>query len=415
MELILSELRLTMGCTDIGAVAFAATTASSVIQGDILSISIILSPMIYKNALHVAIPYIKKSGIEYAAIFGAIISKPEKKLAVLDDITPEIIDKFDKIKNQIYVSVDYVESNEPLYIEVECIKMLAFQKNIGKVIIKGNYDNIQAIYKNNQNIYHEEMETNIEGNNLNLKIEEIYKYISNMSYENVKPLFMYEDINKKATEKSKLIENISNEFPISHLSYEGGEWVFDASKKRMSGEPVTIVSLCGSGNLGITTLLPVSCIASYLKTSDLERGRALALAILTAIYIKSKMNIVTTVCGSALAGACGVSAAVTYLYDGKLENIKNAINTSITAIFGVICDGAKESCSFKVSSAARNAVLIGYNSVKGIYAKEGEGIIYHDLNDTINVISKLNNISMYSLEKMILDKIKNNVEGEKNV
>ena len=228
-------------------------------------------------------------------------------------------------------------------------------------------------------------------------------------------MFNYEDINKKATEKSNIIKNISNEFPISYLSYEAGEWVFDASKKRMSGEPVSIISLCGSGNLGITTLLPVSCLASYLKTSDLERGRALALAILTAIYIKNKMNIVTTICGSALAGACGVSAAVAYLYDGKLENIKNAINTSITAIFGIICDGAKESCSFKVSSAVRNAVLIGYNSVKGIYAKEGEGIICHDLNETINAISKMNNTSMYSLEKMILEEIKNNVEGERDV
>ena len=122
MELMQSELKLTMGCTDIGAVAFAAATASSVIQGDILSISILLSPMIYKNALNVAIPYIKRSGIGYAAILGSLINNPEKQLAVLDDITPEIIDKYDNIKNQIHVLVDYVESNDPLYIEVECLK-----------------------------------------------------------------------------------------------------------------------------------------------------------------------------------------------------------------------------------------------------------------------------------------------------
>lgn len=415
MELIISELKLTMGCTDIGAVAFAAATASSVIEGKLLSISILLSPMIYKNAINVSIPYIKRSGIGYAAILGALINNPEKMLAVFDDITPEIIDKYETIKNQIHVTVDYVESNDPLYIEVECLKILGAEKNTGKVIIKGNYDSIQTVDKNSQNIYYKDIQTDIVEKDLDLNILEIYKYISNMNYEDVKPLFEYEDVNKKATEKNKIIENKSNQFPISHLSYEAGQWVFDASQKRMSGEPVTVVSLCGSGNLGITTLLPVSCIASYLKTSDLERGKALALAILTAIYIKNKMNIVTTICGSALAGACGVSAAVAYLYNGNLENIKNAIDTSITAVFGVICDGAKESCKFKVSSATRNAVLIGYNSVKGIYAKEGEGIIHHDLNDTINVMAKINNISMYSVEKMILDDIKNNVKGEKNV
>ena len=409
LELMLSELKLTMGCTDIGAVAFAAAAASSVIDGDILSISVLLSPMIYKNALHVAIPYIKRSGVGYAAIFGALINNPEKRLAVLSDITPEIIDECERIKKQICISVDYVENNDLLYIEVECIKLLGSERNIGKAIIKGNYDRIQTIYKNNEIIYHEDKQIDKEVNSLNLTIEEIYKYISNMNYENVKLLFVSEEINKKATDKSKKTHNIDKKFLISNLSYEAGEWVFDVSKKRMSGEAVNIVSLCGSGNLGITTLLPVSCIASYIGTSSLERGRALALAILTAIYIKSKMNIVTTVCGSALAGACGVSAAVAYLYGGKLEDIKNAINTSITAIFGVVCDGAKESCIFKVSSAARNAVIIGYNSVKGIYAKEGEGIIYHNINDTINVISKLNNISMDLLEKKILENIKSNV------
>jgi len=414
MELMLSELKLTMGCTDIGAVAFAAATASSVIEGELLSISILLSPMIYKNALNVSIPYIKTSGIGYAAILGAIISNPDKKLAVFDDITPDIIDKYENIKNQIHVSVDYVESKDPLYIEVECIKTLGTEKNTGKVIIKGNYHSIHAIYKNNQNIYYEDIQTDIVEKNLNLSISEIYEYIFNMNYEDVKLLFKYEEVNKRATEKSKIIKSRSDEFPISYLSYKASQWVFDASEKRMSGEPVTIVSLCGSGNLGITTILPVSCVATYLKTSDLERGRALALAILTVIYIKNKMNIVTTICGSALAGACGVSAAVAYLYDGNLENIKNAIDTSITTVFGVICDGAKESCKFKVSSATGNAVIIGYNSVKGIYAKEGEGIIQHDLNDTINVIAKMNNVSMHSLEKMILDNIKSNIEGEKN-
>jgi L-cysteine desulfidase len=409
MELMLSELKLTMGCTDIGAVAFAAAAASSVIQGDILSISVLLSPMIYKNALHVAIPHIKRSGIGYAAIFGALINNPEKKLAILNDITPEIIDKYESIKKQICVSVDYVENNNLLYIEVECIKLLGSERNIGKAIIKGSYDRIQTIYKNNEIIYHEDKQIDREVKSLNLTIEEIYKYISNMNYETVKLLFESEEINKKATNKSKKTININKNLSISDLSYEAGEWVFDASKKRMSGEAVNIVSLCGSGNLGITTLLPVSCITSYIGNPSLERGKSLALAILTAIYMKSKMNIVTTVCGSALAGACGVSAAVAYLYGGNLENINNAINTSITAIFGVLCDGAKESCTFKVSSAVRNAVIIGYNSVKGIHAKEGEGIIYHDINDTINVISKLNNISMDSLEKKILENIKSNV------
>jgi L-cysteine desulfidase len=409
MELMLSELKLTMGCTDIGAVAFAAAAASSVVHGDILSISVLLSPMIYKNALHVAIPHIKRSGIGYAAIFGALTNNPEKKLAVLNDITPEIIDEYESRKKQICISVDYVENNPLLYIEVECIKLQGSERNIGKAIIKGSYDRIQTIYKNNEIIYHEDKQIDMEVNSLNLTIEEIYKYISNMNCETVKFLFESEEINIKATDKSNKTLNIDKKLPISDLSYEAGEWVFDASKKRMSGEAVNIVSLCGSGNLGITTLLPVSCINSYIGNSSLERGRSLALAILIAIYMKSKMNIVTTVCGSALAGACGVSAAVAYLYGGNLENIKNAINTSITAIFGVLCDGAKESCTFKVSSAVRNAVIIGYNSVKGIHAKEGEGIIYHDINDTISVISKLNNISMDSLEKKILENIKSNV------
>jgi hypothetical protein len=54
------EFKMTMGCTDPGAVAYAASKAASLLDGELKSIDVVLSKNIYKNAVFVGIPVIKK-------------------------------------------------------------------------------------------------------------------------------------------------------------------------------------------------------------------------------------------------------------------------------------------------------------------------------------------------------------------
>ena len=402
-----NEIKMTMGCTDPGALAFAASKAASLIDGELRSINIVLSKNIYKNAAYVGIPVIKKFGIEYAAILGAIIKKPELKLAVLSEVTESLSSKVTDYLNTIDVNVAYSHIDEPLYISVTC------KSDISSVTvkIKGDYDWIYHIEKNNEVLLHNEPDKIFEKyfcSGLNFK--DIFNNVVNGQMDN-ESLLEYEDINRKAalheiTEETDLyLQRIAllDSIPKNDLANIARTYVFNASRMRMSGERFPIVSVAGSGNLGILSMLGVTAVCDVLKKTQKERQTALCLSILTAIYIKSQMNRLTVMCGTAVAGAAGSAAAVTYLLGGGCLEAENAINTVIGSIGGVLCDGAKESCSHKVSLAAQCAVISATLAVENKGIRAGSGIITDNIDTNIRNIGRINNFGMKEADNIMLE------------
>ena len=402
-----NEIKMTMGCTDPGAIAYAASQAASLLDGDLKSIDIILSKNIYKNAVYVGIPVIKKFGIEYAAILGAIIKKPELKLAVLSEVNSDLQNEVSNYLDTISVKVAYSNIDEPLYISVTCSN----DTSSVTVIIKGDYDWIYHIEKNNEILYHSEPK----------KILEKYSYegwnFKNIFYSVVngqiddENILKYEDINKKAATYAMSEETIIYIQKLAQLDYISVHdlsnlariYVLNASKMRMSGERFPIVSVAGSGNLGILSILTVSAVCDALKKTPQERQTAICISILTAIYIKSQMNRLTVMCGTAVAGAAGAAAATAYLLGGGLEEAENAINTVIGSIGGMLCDGAKESCAFKVSFAAECAVLSGNMAVNKTGIRVGSGIITDNIDENIRNIGLINDLGMKEADNIMLE------------
>lgn len=402
-----NEIKMTMGCTDPGAIAFAASQAAVLLDGDLKSIDIVLSKNIYKNAVYVGIPVIKKFGIEYAAILGAIIKKPELKLAVLSEVPLEMQNEVSDYLDSIPVNVVYSDIDEPLYISVTCSSDISDVK----VIIMGDYDWIYHIEKNGEILYHNEPK----------KIAEKYSYggwnFKNLFYGVVQGqieddnIMKYEEINKNAAiygiseetsiyfQRIKQLDSIS----ISDLSNMARIYVLNASHMRMSGERFPIVSVAGSGNLGILSMLAVSAICDGLKKTPKERQTAILLSILTSIYVKSQMNRLTVMCGTAVAGAAGAAAATAYLLGGGFEEAENAINTVIGSIGGMLCDGAKESCAFKVSFAAECAVISGNMAVNKVGIRAGSGIITDNIDENIRNIGLINNLGMKEADNIMLE------------
>ncbi len=402
-----NEIKMTMGCTDPGAIAFAASKAASLIDGQLKSINIILSKNIYKNAAYVGIPVVKKFGIEYAAILGAIIKKPELKLAVLGEVTESLKGTVNDYLDTIDVNVEYSDIDEPLYISVTC------KSDISSVTveIKGDYDWIYHIEKNNEVLFHSEPVKIFEKYFCaDFNFKDIFNNVVNGEMDN-ENILQYEDINKQAalhemTEETKqYLQSLTllDSIPSSDLANIARTYVFNASRMRMSGERFPIVSVAGSGNLGILSMLGVSAVCDVLKKTPKERQKALCLSILTAIYIKSQMNRLTVMCGTAVAGAAGAAAAITYLLGGGCLEAEYAINTVIGSIGGVLCDGAKESCSHKVSFAAQCAVISAALSLENKGIRAGSGIITDNIDTNIKNIGRINNLGMKEADNIMLE------------
>lgn len=400
------EFKMTMGCTDPGAVAYASSKAASLLDGELISMDVVLSKNIYKNAVYVGIPVIKKSGIEYAALLGAMVRRPELKLAVLSGVTDEMTESLSEYAERIPVTVECSDIDEPLYISVTCKSELSSVT----VSIKGDYDWICSIRKDGKIIYMKEPS----GNATDTFFGELrFKDLYNMAVEEENDdnnLLENEKINREAAfaviteELKQYLDRLENgdEFSINGIAGMARTYVLGASRLRMSGERVPIVSLAGSGNHGIVTLLTVSAVCDALRVERQERIKALYLAALTAIYVKSHMNRLTVMCGTALAGAAGGAAATSFLLGGSCQEAEHAVNTVLGTIGGMLCDGAKESCAFKVGIAAECAVTSGYMAVKHMGIKPGSGIITNDIDNNIQNMGYINNAGMKEADNIML-------------
>ena len=166
------------------------------------------------------------------------------------------------------------------------------------------------------------------------------------------------------------------------------------------------MSNTGSGNQGIICTMPPVAAGEYRKDSEEKILRATALANLMNIYLDYRSNEYAHLspecycCAVApCAGACGVA----YLHGDTPEMMNDIIRTSLANEAGVICDGAKPSCAFRVYTglfAALHAMLF---AERGIATGNTEGIVHDSADVTIDNIYRLQKECMETVTSFVWD------------
>ena len=181
------------------------------------------------------------------------------------------------------------------------------------------------------------------------------------------------------------------------LAYTSG-----ACDARMSGAAVPVMSNSGSGNQGIAATVPVVVYGRECGASHEQMVRALALSHLTVIYIKQGLGRLSALCGCVVA-ATGSSCGITYLMGGGYDEISIAVKNMVANLTGMICDGAKPSCSLKLSSGVSTAVLSAMMAMEHRCTTSTEGIVDDDVDKTIRNLTNIGRNAMDETDKMILD------------
>ncbi|HWP50501.1 MAG TPA: L-serine ammonia-lyase, iron-sulfur-dependent, subunit alpha [Clostridia bacterium] len=163
------------------------------------------------------------------------------------------------------------------------------------------------------------------------------------------------------------------------------------------------MSSAGSGNHGLVAILPIAIIADSLGCKKEKILRAVALSHLVTIYVKSYLDSLSPVCGCGVAAGVSCAAGLVYLRDGGPQQICAAINNMVAGISGMICDGAKLGCSYKLSIAADAAVDAAGMALQGISIPANNGILGTTAEDTIQNLAKVSNIGMNNTDNIILD------------
>ena len=135
LDILTSEIESSTGCTDPGSVCLAVAVAAHTLGRRPEKIDVLVSPNIYKNGVSVGIPGTNRIGLELAAALGALLDEPERGLAILADVTGDIVRQAAAIVSDGRVHVAYGQTPEPLYVRA----IVSGGGEEAQAVIRGDY------------------------------------------------------------------------------------------------------------------------------------------------------------------------------------------------------------------------------------------------------------------------------------
>lgn len=412
ISLIHKEVVPAIGCTEPMAVALCVAKASETLGQKPEQIIVKLSPNMLKNAMGVGIPGTGMIGLPIAVALGALNGKSEYGLEVLRDITPEVVEEGKKYmaENRIEIKLKDKEVDK-LYIEVIC----SAHGSTVVAIIAGRHDHLVYLVKDNQILLDEQnkIKREEEESSIELTLHDVYDFAMTTPLEELQFINEARKMNEKASEEAlkgnyghnlgkvlsrPLGRGIMGESMFSHMLSATSS----ACDARMAGAMIPVMSNSGSGNQGIAATMPIVVFAEENHNTDEELTRALILSHLTAIYIKQSLGRLSALCGCVVAST-GSSCGLTYLMGGNFEQISYSVKNMIANLAGMVCDGAKPSCSLKVSSGVSTAVLSAMLAVQNQYVTSAEGLIEDNVDSCIHNLTRLASKGMDETDRLVLD------------
>lgn len=418
IDLLKKEILPTMGCTEPGAVALAAAYAREALkEGTVKKINVTVNANVYKNGVAVGIPGTGETGFFIAAALGVIKGHPERQLAVLADVLPRELEKAREMVAQNIIEVQVDEEKESLWIQVR----LETDRGWSQAVIAEKHTQVISIQRNGEELFSQGSLQEGEGldhrqvlKGDDLRIVHLVEAVEAMPLEQLEFLFAGVEMNllaaKAGIEKrlgmgigAVYDEMVDNGLMSKDLVNYAKILTAAAADARMSGESVAVMSSAGSGNHGITVILPVYAVADKLGASREKLLRAVALSHLITVYIKIYTGSLSALCGCAVAAATGATAAITWLMGGQITQMEAAMKNLIANLTGMICDGGKVGCALKLSTAAATAVESSLLAQKNIVVPDTNGIIADGIEQTIRNLGKISNPGMIVTDKVILD------------
>ena len=407
------------GCTEPAAVALTVAYAAAQTTAEPRSIEVLLSGNMLKNAMGVGIPGTGTFGIPIAIALGAILAAPEKQLELLDSFTDEELHRAQKMVESgcIHIGLKEGDDIDRLYVEV---LLTDTEGRVSTAVIQATHTGLTSLTYDGEDRFVATDRTpctkcpeqKTEEETIALNFDLVYEYALHAPLDELNFIYEAAQLNKRASEFSfthsyghnlgKLINSdlgrrYLGDSPLTQML----AYTSSACDARMDGAPVTVMSNSGSGNQGISSMLPVLTFAEEQGADHEKTTRAIMLSSLLVIYVKQLLGRLSCLCGMVVSGI-GSACAITYLMGGTKEQSIGAVKNMIGNVSGMICDGAKPSCSLKASTGVSSALISALLSMQGHVVTATEGIVDEDIDICIANLADLGRDGMAQADLKVL-------------
>lgn len=417
IQIVKEDSNEALGCTEPVAVAYCANVAGENIDKDsIQKVDVVVSKNIFKNGKAVMIPNTGSFGLDLAAGVGILAPKSDDAYMVFSQVDESILEKAKKLMAEGKINVSYKKDLPDIYVEITATS----NDDSITAVITGSHTHISKIIKNGKVILEIEYKKEKSSDDFDIKklsFEEIRKLIDQTNAKEFFFTLTGIDVNKKASEEGLKGTSSNLGKTLNELKQKGiltDSAVTDAriytaaaADMRMSGGKCPIVTSGGSGNQGIGVILPIAIVAENEGISRDDLAKSLFYAHLINRYVKEYSGKLSGICGCAIGAAIGATAGITWMLGGTDEQISGACSNIYANLTGVICDGAKESCSMKLSTTAAESVVAAYLSLNGVISKANVGVLGNTIEQTIANIGKLSHEAFSEVDDVMLDIIEN--------
>lgn len=414
LSLIHREVVPAIGCTEPVAVALCVAKASEILGEIPARIDLRLSANILKNAMGVGIPGTGMIGLPIAVALGALVGKSEYGLEVLRDVDPNAVEKGKAYiaEGRIFISL---AEDAPSNLHID-VAVTSENGKTARAVISGAHTNFILLSKGDEILLEKSREasgeTTGEEKDRELNLATVYDFATESPIEELRFILEAKKLNKGAAQLAldsdyghslgKIMRlrgaSLFGDSPLGHMISQTSA----ACDARMGGAQVAVMSNSGSGNQGICATMPVVSYAEDIQADEEHLIRALMLSHLTSIYIKQSLGRLSALCGCVVAST-GASSGITYLMGGGFPEICAAVKNMIANLTGMICDGAKPSCSLKISSGVSTALMSAMLAMNGKCVSEAEGIICDDVDRSIHNLTSIGREAMKETDKLVLN------------
>lgn len=406
------------GGNDSTAIAYASAIASEALGEQPAKIEMELSAKVAKSAMYAGVYGSKHVGAAFVAAAGGIFGKSENGFEILDSISEdgqEYAYHFSKEN----VKIELVKTSKPIFIQIVMYGggKVKSKKNYqycnkSRVVIEDHYQNVVLVERNGVILYSAEnckkavKDKGIKSELEEITMKEIFDYVN--TTDNLEVIKRTVALNKSLSNYGKENDcgiNAGKVQPFAENTIFSRiiSTTTAAVDARMSGAFMASMTGNGCKNQEIAAILPIVQLSKEIGTSDELMYKAAMVSVLSAMYVRNKLESVSHICDVAIASV-GTAAGIVYIMNGSYKQAENAMQIMLGTLTGIFCDGAKGACAMKVCTCISTGMYAANIALSlKEHIEEDSGVVGSNLKQTIKNITKIAKDSDKVMEKSILD------------